>query len=555
MKINSREMELLLEEIEKIRRRKIMDMDESDIHYIDPRNHLAKIKIHNNNIISGRRGCGKTTLLLAAKKELNSSDLCIAIDCQSIRKQDQNNIIIYILNKILEAAHQYIESECYEPLLIRKRFTFGKKKNDEEQRKINRCELFLHTVREMLSILDEIKNHPNEITYKVNYKQSNSNKSESKKETGSKLESKNQLEGHLDFKYQKIGIKLNSINSILLNVSNSSSKLLTDEEKTEVTSEDIRTIKKDLILNDIVDNLSQLFTEYREISNKNITLFLDDFYQIPIEKHPRIIHFLHDVYKNCKGSAFSFKICTLPNRLKLNYEGDEILSPKDDFSTINLDRNLSELDSLKQYLLEIICSIKQELHLQTREIEQLFSSDETLLYLIVASGGVPRDFLLMFRDVIEIAKINSKETVGKVEIYSVVNEFRKDKDENIEVDTDITPELIEEAKSKIKSEIVDKLNTNVFLYPHSLLEHDEALLRNLVNSRYLHIIKDSVSSENRKKEMFTAYLVDMSFYINGKQLKRNFKFREFWKKDNESRFKDIDSAPIWAFSKSSSSNT
>ena len=87
----------------------------------------------------------------------------------------------------------------------------------------------------------------------------------------------------------------------------------------------------------------------------------------------------------------------------------------------------------------------------------------------------------------------------------------------------------------------------MYFYFHNQTDEKLALMRNLVNSRYLHIIKENTSSENRKKEMFTAYLVDMSFYISGKQKKRNFNDRPFWERDEKSRLKHIESAPIFKF--------
>lgn len=102
----------------------------------------------------------------------------------------------------------------------------------------------------------------------------------------------------------------------------------------------------------------------------------------------------------------------------------------------------------------------------------------------------------MFADVVSSVRANNESNIIKSTIYSVVNSMRGDKDE-----------------------IVNNKNT----------------------------IKENTSSENKKKEMFTAYLVDMSFYINGKQKKRNFNDRPFWERDEKSRLKHIESAPIFKF--------
>ena len=78
----------------------------------------------------------------------------------------------------------------------------------------------------------------------------------------------------------------------------------------------------------------------------------------------------------------------------------------------------------------------------------------------------------------------------------------------------------------------------------------EALLKNLVNLRYLHVINESTSSENKKKELFISYLVDMTFYATGKRLKQGFDFRHFWEQDAGHRHKHLRSAPVWSFDES-----
>ena len=128
--------------------------------------------------------------------------------------------------------------------------------------------------------------------------------------------------------------------------------------------------------------------------------------------------------------------------------------------------------------------------------------------------------------------------------------MKEDKEQNIEVDIDINPDLLRKAKSIIEKEVIEELNTNVILYPANLAKEHELLLRNLINLRYIHIINENTTSEKIKKENFISYLIDMTFYATGKRLKYGFEFRPFWEKDIESRHIHLRSAPIWSFEKS-----
>lgn len=212
-----------------------------------------------------------------------------------------------------------------------------------------------------------------------------------------------------------------------------------------------------------------------------------------------------------------------------------------------MDYDLSELGRTKEYLLSILVNINPELKISKQDIESLFNSADVLTYAIIATGGVPRDFLLMFMDLVGTTQRDNKATIQKEHVYSVVKSLRDDKDNNIEYDSDISPDLIREAVELLNEEVVGKFNTNVILYPKALAEKHEILLKNLTNLRYLHLIKDSTTSESKKKEEFVAYLIDMSFYAVNKRLKQGFDFRRFWEVDSKSRLTQLRQSRIWHF--------
>lgn len=529
MDINSNEIDKLMEVIETVRRRKIVDKNYSEIIYIDPLKNVTKLKVQNNHIISGRRGCGKTTIMLASMND-RGNYIPITIECQNHRRDEQDKIIINFLTKILEKVQENIY-EKIKPKGVMKKII----NSDKE------LQVFNNMISDILTCLGQLKNMPNSIQYKTKVSQKNKEISEDK--FTKNLGVNGQL--NMGFQFNKIATKVNLLSSIVINKATNISE--TNEKTVETQSEQTETINKEVILNDLIESIAFIFNENKERTQKEVGLYLDDFYQIPLDKQVRIIQYFHDVYKNCENSSFCFKICTLPNRIKINYDGENVLSLKDDFSVINLDRNLSDIEATKDYLLQIISSLKKDLNMKSRDIEQLFSNKEALINLIIASGGIPRDFLLMFSDVIRSARANNEPKITKPIIYSVVSIMRSDKDDNIEVDADITISMIENVKQQIEEEIVKNKNTNIFLFSHNETEENQAIMKNLVNARYLHIIKENTSSENKKKEMFTAYLVDMSFYINGKQKKRNFNDRPFWEKDEKSRLKHIESAPIFKY--------
>ncbi|MDR7239156.1 ORC-CDC6 family AAA ATPase [Neobacillus drentensis] len=547
MDIFSDKIDKLLDVIEDFKKRRIANSTEEEIQFIDPRGSLRKLKAYNCSLILGRRGSGKTTLQLASM-ERNFKDISVGVDCQTIRKRDEASIILFLLVKILEKIRFKMENDTYKELTAKQKLGFEAIVNMFKQQQVKkeqliRCKTFLDFTDDLIKSLKTLENFPNEVTYRTNFEGSVTQELQENMKHESQLNSEFNLEGEIGAKYKSIGAKIKTVSGIVSNFQESSEKTLNQTETIAIQSENIKVVRKVDLLDDLKDSITELFNEYYVIEGKHVVLFLDDFYQIPREKQPRIIHYFHDIFKNSTGGSFSFKICSLPNSLKLNFDGEAILSPSDDFTSINLDYNLSDMESLTRYLLEITSSLDRNLEISISDIEGLFGN-EALLYTVVATGGIPRDFLIMLGELVTITRLNSRNKITREDIYQASRELEKDKGENIEFDSNITPELIDNTRALINSEIVEKHKTNVFLYPNNPTLKEEAIIRNLVNARYLHVIKESVSSENVKRKLFNAYLVDMSLYATGKRLKPNFKFREFWKRDDNSRIKDLDSAPI-----------
>ncbi|WP_019037255.1 hypothetical protein [Psychroflexus tropicus] len=198
-------------------------------------------------------------------------------------------------------------------------------------------------------------------------------------------------------------------------------------------------------------------------------------------------------------------------------------------------------------MIKITANLNPKLELNGNDILGLFSNEDVLNYTTVATGGVPRDFLVILSELIKIARLDTSRSIKKQHLYSAISDLKQDKEQNIEIESDISPEKLREALEIIDREIIRDLKTNVILYPSQLAKEHNALLKNLVNLRYLHIINENTTSEKVKKETFVSYLVDMSFYATGKRLKQGFDFRQFWQQDSSQRHIYLRNSPIWSF--------
>lgn len=108
MDIYNDKLEQLLLDIEKVRRRKVADYKASDnIEYIDGANNIKKLGIANNHLIFGRRGSGKTSLILASIKTNNG--IVTAIDAKPMKQDNTNNIILKVVLNTLSDVQQQFE--------------------------------------------------------------------------------------------------------------------------------------------------------------------------------------------------------------------------------------------------------------------------------------------------------------------------------------------------------------------------------------------------------------------------------------------------------------
>jgi hypothetical protein len=543
----------LITEIEKVRRRKVINYTKDDnIQYLDPFDNLGKVKISNNHLILGRRGSGKTTLLLSTIKG-DKKNLILPIDSQVFRDWTDNKIILEILIKLCESLkEEATTSQAFKEAKIKykseKEGVWNYCKNllskNEKNYDYDNYLCLSSLIKNFQFAINKIKMLPEEdFTIKVSQKQQSLEKlkivSDAEWKATARLKATGKAPSQL--------VSLESNIELLSSVSNKSTK---DKDAKNEKSEQFdyeKVINKTEKINDLILVFSEILSEFTKTTDKKVVLYLDDFYLIDLAIQPRVIQYFHDIYKNSKLDSFCFKICSIPNRTKINKDGKVDFSIKDDFSPIRLDKELYDFHNLKDFLLRITSNLNPNLNISTNDLIAVFSNEDVLNYTTVATGGVPRDFLVTFSELIKIARTDNASTIRKEHLYSAISDLKLDKEQNIELESDISPEKLRSALEIIQKEIIIGLKTNVILYPAKLAKEHESVLKNLVNLRYLHIINDNTSSEKIKKENFVSYLVDMTFYATGKRLKQGFEFRPFWVQDSGHRLIYLRNAPIWNF--------
>jgi energy-coupling factor transporter ATP-binding protein EcfA2 len=390
----------------------------SGIEFIDPRNFKEKVRGKQNYVVFGRRGAGKSTLLKTLNKYENS--LTIYVNLEDYKDITFPNIII----KVLVTFYKEIA------LKLNKEKSFFKKKNYFSTRKI---------VKKINKLIDDLNT---KLVEPDNY---NERKKQIKKASSE----------------DSIGASMNSVNA---KSSYTSSSEFESEHSWEIDK--LNELKTSIDLN------KNLINEIVEFTKTQLILILDDFYFIPKDIQPFLLDYFHRL---AKSNDFYLKIGTIKHRSHLYFQSSRSyigMELNADVYDIDLDYTLDKWNELKKFKRELLeTAIKSsgaEFSIDSVFNEQSFSQ------LCIASGGVPRDFLVLFIKSCQL--INDKKTritvpdVREIAIQNFVNK----KNALVKDSTDDS-NILELYINYLGDYIFKQRRTNVFLIENDSLNKNEKI--------------------------------------------------------------------------------
>src|SRR5208282_292154 len=156
--------------------------------------------------------------------------------------------------------------------------------------------------------------------------------------------------------------------------------------------------KIDFLRRHILD-YQRIFDQLTAISGVDAYLFLDDLYHIRKENQAQVVDYFHSI---AKGHGLWLKIGTIRHRTQWYMHGNPPIGVKlgDDAEEIDLDLTLEKYALAKAFLSTILGNLSKSANLDVRE----YLTDGALDRLVLASGGVARDFLSIFRRSVDIAR-------------------------------------------------------------------------------------------------------------------------------------------------------
>jgi hypothetical protein len=284
--------------------------------------------------------------------------------------------------------------------------------------------------------------------------------------------------------------------------------------------------KTDFLRRHIMD-YQNLFRKMSDLSGDDSFLFLDDLYHIPRSDQARVIDYFHSIGK---GNNLWLKIGTIKHRTDWYIHGDPPIGMKlgDDADEIDLDLSLEKYPLAKDFLSKILNRFFEESEILPKDI----LVDECIDRLVLASGGVARDFLGIFRRSIDFARTHDTrhrgKKIGVEDVNHAAGDYDSSKREELRRDTLDDNSILESEFRKVRNFCVKHARANIFLVDKDENKNRIELIQELMDLRLIHKVSSRVTVSKRPGRIFEAYMLDLSQYTGSRKM-REMKIVEFWK--------------------------
>lgn len=440
---------------------------------------LDKVISIKDQIIYGRRGTGKTHLLKALQEKLLADDqkyLSVYIDLRTFKPTlESNNDLYYALIIFQEIVVEVLKCVYVNLDYLYQEYTVEQQKIiiDPQRRKI-------------LALLEKF------------------NRS---------------FDGKSFTKMGETGFRVNEVKKLATNLKIAKIPELfgSKEVNKEIESEDEKI--KYISFSDMSDAISELL---EAVDIDRIFCLLDEWSEIPETSQYILAEFLKRTFVPKK---VTLKIAAIPNRTQLISENRIGLEDGGDIFGFPLDnRYIYELypEITKAFFNELLY---KQLYLMDPQLYEIFYdnkekrpvhnfiniflANQALREILIASAGIPRDFLNIFISAYNIffTKTNNRHLVVADIRNATVEWYGVDKKKTVDANSNAKLLL-----DKIINDILITKKRCHFLIPEKYEKVKE--LNDLIDLRVIHLRKRGISHKGNKGVVYNVYYLDYACYTS-----------------------------------------
>lgn len=319
-----------------------------------------------HHVLYGRRGTGKSSLLRHIESELKRAGGSVAwIDQETFKALSYPDVLVGAMSEIFNQFSEQISQSS--PLEKKKWYQLRSPKLSTKQQ-------LAKDLQVASTSLEELKRMPSssEVEWTESYADERS------------ARSGHELSGGAGYKAVSVAGK------------KSSSRAETESRNSAVAHR--YTALKSEHLERAVSTYRDLFVRIGKATD-GAYIVLDDFYHLNLSDQPSIAGYFHRAVKD-SGVWLKFGSITLWTRLYAGGTPPIGMQTPHDLKDRSLDRNLQQFSGAKRFLEGILSNLANECKV---EVDKLFTAG-ALDRLILASGGVPRDYISLVGLSIDEAK-------------------------------------------------------------------------------------------------------------------------------------------------------
>jgi len=482
-------------------------------HFVEPApGTLQRTSNKRHHIVFGRRGSGKSSLLRKAAADLTVDRRPIAyVNLEAFKGHSYPDVLISVLISTLGEFKNWMDSAAIHPS-TRTSFWSRLFGTAPKRPSFNR--------RNTAALASQIGTHIDSL----------------EKELHSTDEAEMSVtDGAETSETDSVGLKVGA-RSVVVSMEGTANAGSTSMRNRKV-EETFKRSKVDFLHRHIID-FQRLFDALAQLSDGDAYLFLDDLYHIRRVDQAKVIDYFHRL---AKDHHLWLKVGTIRHRTRWYVHGDPPVGMKiaDDADEIDLDLTLEKYALAKNFLTRILTNFAG-----TAKVGRLdgFLTDGALDRLVLACGGVARDFLSIFRRSVDVARERGGghrgDRVGVEDVNVAAGEYDSAKREDFRRDTldDRTP--LEDEFRKIRQFCLEHNNTNCFLLDKEQHGREVGLIHELVDLKLVHLVRSRVTVSGRPGRIHEAYMLDLSQYA-GARKRRELDLVEFWKPDSTESLRRI----------------
>jgi Cdc6-like AAA superfamily ATPase len=462
---------------------------------------LARATSRQHHLIFGRRGSGKSSLLRKAVQDLTVDRRPIAlVDLESFKGHEYPDVLISVLIETFGKFAEWLESAAIAPAnkaSFWNRF-FGRKPTRPPFDRKNAGELAAR-LRSQLAQLRELLFAEDKLEVEA--------VSSSRQATDESASA-------------EAGASAGGMNAAI-----KASASETAERTSQKTQRYVQD-KVNYLLRHILE-YQTLFRDLSKLSSGDAFLILDDLYHIPRRYQAQVIDYFHRL---AKGNNLWIKVGTIKHRTQWYVHGDPPVGAKigDDIGDIDLDLTLENYAVTSSFLERVLRTFLTE----SKVVRDEFLVRGAFDRLVLASGGVARDFLGLLRRSILIARARGStargDKIGVEDINGAAGEYDSAKREELMRDTLDERHDLEEEFAKIGKFVNDASKANVFLIDRALPDKEREQIEELVDLRLVHRVRSRVTVRDRPGKTYEAFMLDVSQYTAARK-RRDLEIIEFWR--------------------------